>query len=65
MFSQHSLSISCQATMRRVDSYTLVLFGCYVDDILKIHCPKFMHSFIHLFVCLVMNDQVLFAKKEW
>jgi hypothetical protein len=49
---QHSHSISCRAAARRVVSYTRVSFRCYTDSMLKIHCPNFMHSFIHIFLAL-------------
>jgi len=53
------------AMKQQVISYTLVLFRCFVDNMSKIHCPKLMHSFIHLSVCLGMNDKILFGKKDW
>jgi hypothetical protein len=52
IYNQHSHSISCHAAARRVVSYTRLLFGSYIDNLLKIHCPKFMHRFIHYLFAL-------------
>jgi hypothetical protein len=65
IYSQHSHSVLCRVAARRVVSYMCIIW-VLLDNMLKIHFPKFMHSFFfYIFVCLVMNDtRYCFGRKN-